>query len=43
MEESQSPARKPFFSRFGEDEWAIIVGLFLILLVILGILGSVPW
>jgi hypothetical protein len=35
--------QKPFFSRLGEDEWAIIVGLLLILLVVLGILGPVPW
>jgi hypothetical protein len=43
MEEHSSPTRKPLFSRLGEDEWAIIVGLLLILLVVLGILGPVPW
>jgi len=43
MEEHPSPARKPLFSRLSEDEWAIIVGLLLILLVVLGILGPVPW
>jgi|GEM_PF-1528092 hypothetical protein len=43
MEKPQSPERKPFFSRLSEDEWAIIVGLLLILLVVLGILGPIPW
>jgi len=43
MEEHLSPTRKPFFSRLSEDGWAIIVGLLLILLVVLGILGPVPW
>ena len=43
MEVHQSPAQKSFLSRLGEDEWAIIVGLLLILLVVLGILGPIPW
>ncbi len=43
MEAHQSPVRKPLVSRLGEDEWAMIVGLLLILLVVLGILGPIPW
>jgi hypothetical protein len=42
MKETPSPP-KVFLSRIGEDWWAVIVGLTLIALVVLGILGPIPW
>ncbi len=43
MEETPSPERKSWFSRISEDWWAVIVGFILIALVVMGILGSIPW
>lgn len=43
MEEKVFQRRESPILRLGEDWWAVIIGLLLIALVLLGILSPVPW
>lgn len=43
MEEQVLQRRESIFLRLGEDWWAVIIGFLLIALVLLGVLGPVPW
>lgn len=43
MEENVVRRRETTFLRISEDWWAVILGFLLIALVLLGVLGPVPW